>query len=576
MTGVPTVEFDGVYEQIGTSAAAYQAYTNARLAVPTPVEIESKGIVTQAGGWIQAKFKAVDTVPYDSMTARFVVIEETSHEYPWTAREVASPATITLSAAGDSAEVTRNFNVAWTVQGDLNVVVFLEEASPFEVINAQIMPPAYNPRLASPDHAEDIDYGGTATYNATLTNTGAVPDTITVSFNQDILPDGIGPTDWESAYREAGGVWMTTPSDFVLDSDEQIDLEVRLIDNVGTTKGMALTTLTAVSAGNAEATDVSSFATFVDQVSILLVDDDEGATSETYLETALADTGITARVWDASVLGRPTLEELSSYWAVIWTTAGSGCEQLTQQDETAMAGYLDQGGNLYLSSMDFLSSRTSSTAFISDYLHISSWSNDVGGFMMAGVYGDPISTGMQLGLSGGPLPNANMDSFVLAEGDIVFKALGTTRASKYEEDGHKLVFSVFPFENVKTTTADPSNQRTLISRILSWFQLPTGVEEWGDQGFAKLKLEQNAPNPFNPETSIAFTIPGGSPKATLQVYDLSGRLVATLLDGAVGSDRQIVTWNGRDGRGEGLASGIYFARLAANGEESFRKMTLLK
>ena len=127
VSGVPTVWFDGVYEQVGTSAYAYQTYTANRLAVPTPVEIESKGIVTQAGGWINAKFKAVDTVPYDSMTARFVVIEETSHDYPWTAREVASPATVTLSAAGDSVVVTRNFDVAWTVAGDLNVVVFLEE-----------------------------------------------------------------------------------------------------------------------------------------------------------------------------------------------------------------------------------------------------------------------------------------------------------------------------------------------------------------------------------------------------------------------------------------------------------------
>ncbi len=576
MTAVPTVWFDGVYEQVGTSASAYQTYTAARLAVPTPVEIESKGIVTQAGGWINAKFKAVDTVPYDSMTARFVVIEETSHDYPWTAREVASPATVTLSAAGDSVVVTRNFNVAWTVVGDLNVVVFLEEASPFEIVNAQIMPPAYNPRFASADHAEEIDFGGTATYAATLTNDGAVPDTIAVSFSQDILPDGISPTDWEAAYREAGGSWTTDPSEFVLDADEHVDLEVRLIDNLGMTKGMALTTLSCVSGGNDEATDVLSFATFVEQIPIMLVDDDGGAATETYLETALADTGIVTRVWDASVLGRPPLDELASYWAVLWTTGGSDATQLTMLDEQAMADYLDQGGNLYLSSMNFLSSHGSTTPFISDYLQISSWSDDIGGFMMSGVYGDPISTGMALGLAGGPLPTSAMDSFVLSGGSIVFQALGTTRGAKYEDSDYKLVFTAFPFEDVKTTLADPNNQKTLISRILAWFEIPAGVEEWGDGSFAKLSLEQNAPNPFNPKTSMAFTIPGGSERATLQVYDVRGRLVATLFDGPVGSDRRLVTWSGRDDAGTGLASGIYFARLAANGEESFRKMMLLK
>ncbi|MBD3349195.1 MAG: T9SS type A sorting domain-containing protein [Candidatus Eisenbacteria bacterium] len=576
VTAVPTVWFDGVYEQVGTSEAAYISYTNTRLAAPTPVEIESKGVINADGGWVDAKFRAVDSVPYGTMTARFVAIEETSQEYPWTAREVASPATVSLSAAGDTVVVSRNFNVTWAVQGDLDIVVFLEDTSPLEVVNAQIVPFAYNPSFASPDFAIEADYGDTTVHSATLTNSGAVPDTFTVTFSQDVLPANVTTSDWAGDYREAGGSWTTGPSTFALDPGESVDLEVRLIDNIGNTPGLGLSSLNAQSQGAAEATAVASFATFVDQRSILIVDDDGGQSLETHLQTALADTGLAARTWDADSLGRPTLGELSSYWAVLWTTGGSNCSQVSQADEAAMIDYLDQGGNLYLASADFLSSRSGATAFTTDYLHIDSWTSDMGGFSMAGVAGDPISDGMALGQSGGPVPTSAADRFTLLSGaDVIFAAFGNPTGLKAEESGHKVVFTAFPFENVKTGTADPSNQKTLVSRILSWFEISTGAD---DQAVAwkGMSLEQNVPNPFNPVTQVAFTVPGGAERATVKVYDVRGRLVSVLFDGSVDGGRQVVRWDGRGPGGANAASGIYFVRLEANGERSERKMTLLK
>jgi len=576
VTAVPTVEFDGVYEQVGTSQSAYISYTNARLGVETPVEIDSKGVINENGGWVEATFRAVDTVPYGTMTARFVVIEETSTEYPWTAREIASAATVNLSAAGDSVVVSRTFDVAWTVQGELDVIVWLEDTSPLQVVNAQIMPFAYNPSFDSPDFAIEAGYGETTVHSATLSNSGAVPDTFTVTFTQDVLPDGVSTSDWAGDYRELGGSWTTGASVFALDPGEEVELEVRLSDNIGTAKGLALSSLHAQSEGAEEATALGTFATFVDQRSLLIVDDDGGTALEAHLQTALADTGLAARTWDADVLGRPPLSELSSYWAVLWTTGGSDCSQVSQADETAMMGYLDQGGNLYLASNEFLSSHSEATTFITDYLHISSWLDDAGGFSMAGVAGDPISDGMALGQSGGPLPTSWTDSFVLSGADVVFNALGSPRGMRVDENGYRLVFTAFPFENVKTGTSDPSNQKTLVARVLAWFDATTGVEDGGDVVAAKLSLEQNSPNPFNPETAIAFTVPGGSERATLSVYDVNGRLVRVLFDGAVDGSRQIAPWNGRDDAGATMASGVYFARLSANGNESFRKMTLLK
>jgi hypothetical protein len=91
----------------------------------------------------------------------------------------------------------------------------------------------------------------------------------------------------------------------------------------------------------------------------------------------------------------------------------------------------------------------------------------------------------------------------------------------------------------------------------------------------RLALDQNLPNPFNPRTEIRFELPRAA-RVTLQVYDLRGRLVRTLVNGPREAGPQTVTWSGRDARGAEVASGVYVYRLATGGQVLQRKMTLLK
>jgi len=92
-----------------------------------------------------------------------------------------------------------------------------------------------------------------------------------------------------------------------------------------------------------------------------------------------------------------------------------------------------------------------------------------------------------------------------------------------------------------------------------------------------LVLEQNRPNPFNPVTEIAYTVPGSDGgRVTLSIYAIDGSLVTTLLDEARGAGPGSVTWDGADGRGRRVASGVYLYRLSAAGETVTRKMVLLK
>jgi len=96
---------------------------------------------------------------------------------------------------------------------------------------------------------------------------------------------------------------------------------------------------------------------------------------------------------------------------------------------------------------------------------------------------------------------------------------------------------------------------------------------------AHVRLYQNHPNPFNPSTRISFTIPGGSSAhqyVRLAVYDVTGRLVKTLVNEVLPGGRYEVSWDGRNEHGEQVASGIYFANLTSKGVRITRKMVLLR
>jgi len=93
---------------------------------------------------------------------------------------------------------------------------------------------------------------------------------------------------------------------------------------------------------------------------------------------------------------------------------------------------------------------------------------------------------------------------------------------------------------------------------------------------AQLTLHQNRPNPFNPTTTIDYEVPAGAGRVTLRVYDVSGRLVRTLVDSRQPAGPATATWDGRDNDGAPASSGVYFYKLSAGEVRETRRMVLLK
>ncbi len=89
------------------------------------------------------------------------------------------------------------------------------------------------------------------------------------------------------------------------------------------------------------------------------------------------------------------------------------------------------------------------------------------------------------------------------------------------------------------------------------------------------QLLDNYPNPFNPETTIRFSLKEAS-SVSIGIYNVKGQLVKTLLSEVREAGNHGVLWNGRDDNGNAVSSGVYYYRMTAGSYIGFRKMLLLK
>ncbi|RMH62728.1 MAG: T9SS C-terminal target domain-containing protein [Calditrichaeota bacterium] len=129
-----------------------------------------------------------------------------------------------------------------------------------------------------------------------------------------------------------------------------------------------------------------------------------------------------------------------------------------------------------------------------------------------------------------------------------------------------------------------------VSRRTDYTIAPTGktqhfkIYATRDASFAprvlptRFSLGQNYPNPFNPTTTIRIDVPffADKTRARLVVYDILGREVKELFSGLLTSGNMVLTWDGKNGSGKQVASGIYFYRFEAEDFIASKKMILIR
>jgi hypothetical protein len=125
--------------------------------------------------------------------------------------------------------------------------------------------------------------------------------------------------------------------------------------------------------------------------------------------------------------------------------------------------------------------------------------------------------------------------------------------------------------------ADTSTGTGFVPLFFDCELLIVGVDEGSATGSAPTEpaLKQNSPNPFNSSTAITFDVPRPS-NVQLDVINVLGENVATLIERAMPQGRYEVVWDGRDRFGIVQPSGVYFYRLVAGRYTETKKMVLLK
>lgn len=327
-----------------------------------------------------------------------------------------------------------------------------------------------------------------------------------------------------------------------------------------------------------------SISMIIGQPSLILVDDDAGATYESYYKTALDTLVGLYDEWEIETQGSLPVSgpySLVDHEVAIWFTGNDTSSTiLTDEDTTRLGVFLDGGGKFFISSQN-LGRALSSTFFYQERLHADFLNENADNNLCTGVSGDEIGDTLRLVLQGsGGAGNADSEDRISprpgADSCFYYTTFWGASAIKYDSGIYKVVYFGFPFEAIHQVSTY-AGQDTVMARILKWLWEPsTGVEEQITEHLSpEFSLKQGFPNPFRSSTSISYSISTTS-KVDLSVFDSAGRLVKDLATGRTVAGVHIVHWDGTDNSGERTPAGVYFVRLITGDNTATRKLTLVR
>jgi hypothetical protein len=128
---------------------------------------------------------------------------------------------------------------------------------------------------------------------------------------------------------------------------------------------------------------------------------------------------------------------------------------------------------------------------------------------------------------------------------------------------------------VVPTTTEPSRGGDAINCPVWSFTTESDTSVEGVTPPYITELRGNYPNPFNPETSISFSLAEES-RVIIEIYNIKGQKVRTLTDDYYNQGNHTVLWNGRDQEDKTVSSGIYFYRMSTEKYENIQKMMMIK
>lgn len=159
------------------------------------------------------------------------------------------------------------------------------------------------------------------------------------------------------------------------------------------------------------------------------------------------------------------------------------------------------------------------------------------------------------------------DSWIIKHALIIGSSNYSMAITAAVDQAHTMLTN-FSFSRVEDTSVN--TRIDLINDIMAWLSGEVSIDEPKPHIPSSFSLSQNYPNPFNPDTRIDYALPEAS-HVTLEIYDMLGRRVASLIDEEQEPGYHQAVWNAKD-----CPSGMYFYRLKAGSFTETKKMILMK
>ncbi|MBI2427459.1 MAG: M6 family metalloprotease domain-containing protein [Ignavibacteriales bacterium] len=249
-----------------------------------------------------------------------------------------------------------------------------------------------------------------------------------------------------------------------------------------------------------------------------------------------------------------------------------------------LLSFVNNGGNVFISGQNIAEDIKKRNSALSTSLIRSTWNKNIlFGRVLNGRGTDMFGSQLKLlnvGGGNGAKNQISPDELIVdttvAHPSFIWNATtGTAYGGVWWEhpsSGGKVVFWSFGFEAINDSAANANSKAEAMTAVMSWFGGITSTPDMNGPATAPFayELKSNYPNPFNPSTTINYSIQKDGP-VMLKVYDTLGKEVASLVNGKQTAGNHSVTFDASR-----LASGIYLYRLSSGSFVQTKKMVLLK
>ena len=183
-------------------------------------------------------------------------------------------------------------------------------------------------------------------------------------------------------------------------------------------------------------------------------------------------------------------------------------------------------------------------------------------------------TGINSGIAVGLATSSGGDEFTKHPGNPIFESASS---GAWDDDGVSDPFVIYDAtsENFRMWYTGWNGNQGQIGYATAPLDPTVSIEDKGESLPESIILNQNYPNPFNPQTQIRYLL-SESMDIKLVVHDVMGREVTELVNNYQEIGNYKISWNGTDGLGKQVATGIYFARLTSGKHSDVIKMIYLR